>query len=229
MYFKTKGILLKRIKYSENAMIIKVYTQKSGLRTFMIKGIGKNKSKNKNARLLSHLTLLEFVAYERKTREIQTISELEFVHHYKTIPYNIIKSCVIIFLNEVIYKVIKEEEKNELLFDYIFSTLLAYDRLEKNYLNFHIHFLIHLTKYLGYFPKYELVNNKSIGPLFNDSELGDKFTLLLQNPDYFQLKDLQLNNNNRNEILSALLSFYTEIIENFQEIKSLPVLKSILT
>ena len=51
MYHKTRAIVLHCIKYSETSVIAKIYTEKLGMQSYMVKGVRAAKSKSKAAML----------------------------------------------------------------------------------------------------------------------------------------------------------------------------------
>src|SRR5690606_20176040 len=86
---------------------------------------------------------------------LHTIKEVKINHLYTTLHTNVVKSAVVMFLSEVLSSTLKEEEQNETLFSYLENTLLWFDTHEA-YSNFHLLFLLKLTKYLGFYPE---INN----------------------------------------------------------------------
>ncbi|MCD4664768.1 MAG: DNA repair protein RecO [Bacteroidales bacterium] len=152
MLHKTRGIVLNKVKYSETSLIVKIYTELFGLQSYLIRGIRNKKSKIKPS-LLQHLALIELIVYHKEKKSIQHIKEIKSAYQFKSVPFDIRKSSIIIFLNEILYKVIKEEESNKSLFEFLFNTIQILDINEKGVSDFHLIFLVQLTKFLGFFPK----------------------------------------------------------------------------
>ena len=112
MLHKTSGIILHTVKYSETSLIVKIYTRDFGLQSYMVTGVRSKKSKNK-ASLFQPLALVELEVSNTNKGSLQRISEINILHPYSDIPYNIVKSSIAIFLNEILYKAIKEEHADE--------------------------------------------------------------------------------------------------------------------
>lgn len=239
MLQKTKGIVVKTTKFSESSLVVKVFTELFGMRTYMVRGVRKKKSRTP-MNLFQPLTLLDLIVYEKAGRDIQQVKEVKAAYIFSSIPYEMSKSSMIIFLNEVIYKAIGEEECNENMFQFIEQSLLYLDQAEERYQNFHLWFMTHFTRFLGF----EASDNYSAQQKFFDMQEG-RFTSL-KLPEiisihpplsglFFQLhrdgifgESLDINRMHRKELIAKLHQFYQFHLPNFSEIKSLQVLSEVM-
>ncbi|NOR75345.1 MAG: DNA repair protein RecO, partial [Draconibacterium sp.] len=151
MLATTEGIVLRFIKYGESSVITTIYTRDFGRQNYLINAARSKKSKNR-ASLLQSLFLVDLVAYQKPLRDLHRIKEVKSNQPYQNIAFDITKSTQVIFLAEVLYKTINEQESFPEMFDFIKSALLYFDLMEKGELNFHLFFLFHLTEYLGFLP-----------------------------------------------------------------------------
>src|SRR5258705_1073932 len=122
MYAKTRGIVLHTLKYSETSVITKIYTEKLGLQSYIVKGVRAAKSKSKAA-MLQPLTLLEMEVSHRENKQLQFIKEFRRAFIYQSIPFDTLKSTISFFLLEVISKAIREHEPNNEMFEFIYDSL----------------------------------------------------------------------------------------------------------
>jgi DNA repair protein RecO (recombination protein O) len=166
MLHSTKGIVFHSLKYSETSIIVKIYTELFGLQSYLIRGVRKSKSKVKPA-LFQPLTLLDLEVNHREHASLQSMREVRVALPYQTIPYDIRKSSIALFINELVYKVIREEEANPDLFEFLWHTCLSLDKAEDHIADFHIRFAIELMHYLGIFPQ---LNFSAQTPVFNMRE-----------------------------------------------------------
>jgi DNA repair protein RecO (recombination protein O) len=240
MLHKTSGVILHTTRYAETSIIAKVYTRHFGLQSYIINGVRNKKSANK-AQLFQPLTLVDLVVLGTEKNKLKRISEITVTYHYADLHLNIIKSSIAIFINEILYKSLKEENADEELFDFIFHSLQILDLKHDEYSNFHLSFLLQLTKYLGFYPQgeYSLTTScfdlqegkytatQPLHPYFLISDLSKKMYdfLMLSYEDAGLIK---MSGIQRSELLHALLVFYRLHVNNFGEIKSLDVLKEIL-
>jgi DNA repair protein RecO (recombination protein O) len=166
MLHSTKGIVFHSIRYAESSIIVKIYTELFGLQSYLIKGIRNVRSKIKPA-LFQPLTLLDLVVYHREKQSLNAVREAHLAHPFLTIPFDVRKSSVTLFINELAYKAIREEEPNAGMFAFLWQTCLQLDEAEESVSCFHILFSLRLMHYLGIFPQ----NNHSARfPVFNMRE-----------------------------------------------------------
>lgn len=238
MYHKTRGIVLHTIKYSETSVIAKIYTEKLGLQSYMVKGVRAAKSKSKAA-MLQPLTLLEMEVSHRENKQLQYIKEFQRAFIYQSIPFDTIKSTIAFFLLEVISKTIHGHEPQEELFEFLYDSLCALDETKKVNPNFHLIFLLHFSRYLGFAPhgNYSDVNcffemsegvfipQQSMQNVMNKNEsalLSDLLTLNLFEPATLTITRLE-----RKQMMKNLLKYYQFHLENFS-LKSPDILEEIL-
>ena len=240
MLIKTQGIIFRAIKYSETSIITDIYTQTKGLRTYIISGVRSKKSKV-SASLLQLMSLVDIVAYHREDKDISRLKEIRPAVVYRSIPFDVFKGTVGLFMIEVAQKSIREQEENEPLFHYIFDSFCFLDESQQSISNLHLHFMLHLTIYLGFRPA-GVYDEKT--PYF-DLEEGYFTSPNLPHSNYleaeqsrllFELLEIDRNHahtvkmtrNQRNQLLENLLLFYQLHIENFSTINSYAVLKEVL-
>ena len=152
MQVKTRGIVLHSIKFSETSVIIKIYTEKLGLVSYMVKGVRSSKSKIK-ATLLQPLALLDMVVTHHENKQLQYIREFSRAYTYQTIPFDTLKSAVALFLLEVITKSVREHEQNEEMFGFIYDAFQILDESEKLDPHFHLIFLVRFSGFIGFMPQ----------------------------------------------------------------------------
>ena len=139
MLHKVKGIVLKTTNYSESSVIVQVLTDKFGMQSYLINGVKKPKAKIK-MNMLQSLHLLDMVVYHKTNTNIQRVSEIRQTPVFKSIPYDMVKTSIVIFLNEVLYKSIRQQSADDSLFDYIFNAIAWFDETEELNPNFHLSF-----------------------------------------------------------------------------------------
>lgn len=240
MLVKTKGVLLHKNRFSDTSMIIHVLTRDAGKQSFLVKGVYSRKSKNKISSL-ELLNLLEITAWNTTKSNLLTVRELDVWHHYQTISDDFNKKTIALFLAEFIHRIIHSPDADPQLYQFVESSFLHFDKMEKSYSDFHLRFLSHFTKYLGIVPQNDYSSQK---PYFNI--LTASFSHIYGEHNYFfnAPSSIQLHKylsfsiedyfecafplNERNVFLDDLLRFYAYHLSHFLGLKSLSVLKSVL-
>jgi len=240
MLVTTKGIVLHSLKYSETSIIVRVFTQVRGLQSYLFKGIRSPKSKTK-AGLFQPLTLIEVVANMKETTSLHTSREVRLFQPYMSIPFDIRKSAVALFINELLYKSIKEEEANQDLFEFLWKSCLLLDSTESSLNCFPLVFTAELTHFLGIHPQDEFSERK---PVFNLAESQfqsiiperDAYVLPEHGKPFHSLLKTSLENQSslhlkapaRRYLLDALLMYYQIHIPGFKAMNSHHILHSVL-
>ncbi len=239
MLRKTKGVVLSRIKYGDSSVIVRIYTKENGLQSYIIKGI---RNKKRKVNLLQPLFLVEVESYHKQSRSLQFAKEFTTYYNYKSIPFDITKSAVILFITEILVKTLKEEEKNIPLFDFLESTLIFFDNPEYEHKNLHLFFVINLTKHLGFFPNIKtykplyffdltegcFTDTKPDNNLFIDKRYCELFYMFCNvRPEDFH--KINISKKDRNYILDKIMQYYAVHSEGFVSPKSLPVLTEVFS
>ncbi|MDO7743799.1 MAG: DNA repair protein RecO [Pedobacter sp.] len=241
MLHKTRGIVLKTTLYSESSVVVQIFTDKFGIQSYMINGVKKPRAKIR-MNMLQSLHLVDMVVYHKPNSSIQRISELRPSPVFRTIPYDILKSTMIIFLNEVLYKSIRQQNADENIFDYIFNAISWFDESDESNSNFHLAFLLKLSRFLGFAPSMETKSDSSyfdlqegefkslppLHPFFIEKTAAILFISLFTTP-FEKLSEIKIDNITRRLILDKILVYYTLHTASFGEIKSHQVLEDVLS
>ena len=219
MQTKSPGIVLNYIRYRETSILVTIYTRAAGIKSFIENGVRSSKGKHKIA-LFQPLNLLDLEMF-LKNKGLCRISEAKCYFPFKEIPYKIHKSSIALFLSEVLYKVLKEEEENLPMFEYLEAQIKQLDEITIGIENFHIHFLWDLMLYMGIFPGTVREMFAQLGNRSKELEEAMQQLIELGKTD-------KLNRNVRNEMILAILDFYHLHLESLGEIKSLAVLQEVL-
>ncbi len=241
MLHLTHGIVLKTLRFSETSVIAHIYTEKFGRLAYIINGVHAPKSKFKPA-LLQVLTPLDMVSYYKEQKNLQRLSEIKPLILLQSIPFNIIKSSIVIFLSEVLYRVLQESESNPPLFQFLLHAIIHLDQSTDSLSNFPIVFLIQLSAYLGFFPDNNFFYTERA--IFDLQEgnfthrlpdhphhfglpLSEAFAKALHTPLH-EAHCLVITPSQRKALLHTLLHYYQLHISGFSETKSLKILEEIM-
>ncbi len=231
MLQKTRGLVLNHFKYQESSIIVRIYTEELGLQSYLVNGIRSSRSRQRMA-LYQPLTLLHLVVYFKKNRsQINRISEAKCYDPFVSIPFDWKKSTMALFITEILVKTLKEEGANRELFSFLYDSVCYFDQSGENYENFHLYFLLKLSRYLGFAPQsgrevFEQIQEYK--PLRinekNLQDLGKHLDRLIQH-DYQM--PCGFSAIQRSELIDYLLDYYRLHMEGFQQVRSLTVLREL--
>jgi len=180
-----------------------------GRQAIFVKGAFSKKSEVRAA-LFQPLHLIEAILHHRINRQMQRVSNVRN-YPFQTIPFDPVKSCIALFIAEVLHKTLKEEDANPELFDFLFHAIQTLDLNDRGTANFHLIFLIHYSRYLGFYLKYK-----------KDDILTQLSKMSFHRPD-----SLQISHHQRNYLTECLLRYYSIYVDNFGKLKSFTVLQNV--
>ncbi|MGJ8665196.1 MAG: DNA repair protein RecO [Patiriisocius sp.] len=233
----TKAIVFSSLKYAEADLIVTCFTQKSGLKTYLLRGVLNSKKGKLKASYFLPLTQLEIVANHKNKGTLESIREAKVYHTYQTLHTNVVKSSLALFLAEMLKNSIKEEETNIRLFEYIEASLQWLDHHD-NIANFHIHFLLKLTEHLGCYPDTSEIElpyfnlaegqfqNEDISIYSEMSERVDDFKMFF-GINFDNSSALKLTKKARLDVLNLVLEYYQLHLHGYKKPKSLAVLNQL--
>lgn len=207
--------------------------------SFIVNGVYSRKSAFR-INYFQPLFLLELEVYFQPKRELQRIKDLKNAYPYEDLSENLLKSSVSLFLAEVLAKSVRESEPNPLLFDFISKSLAWYDQQKDHYFNFHLIFLLNLTRYLGFYPNTDQLNSAlyfdlkeglflAAKPLHRSVLSGESLHDFQQliNRSVTESAQFNYSRDSRNILLSALLDYYQIHLPGLGQIHSLEILQEV--
>lgn len=240
MLYSTRGIIFHTVPYSDNRVIAKIYTREFGLLSFIV-SISRSKSGKIKSPLLLPLTQVDLRIEKKEKSHLHSVRDITLAIPYIHLHSDILKTTIALFVAEVLYKSVREEEKNEAMFTYISSSLLALDVAHDGVANFHLLFMMNLTRYLGFYPNdndagpnavFDLVNGTYISGVpthFNylDKEESQLFSAVSR-ATFENMDDLVLNGERRKKILNTLIRYFELHVPAMQKIQGHELLGAVL-
>lgn len=149
MLQKLDGVVLHVVRYSDKSNIVHIYTCQHGSMSFVIPATRSRKSLV-NGALFRPLSLVEVEADVRSRTSLPPVKEARLSYPLESVPYDPYKLSIAMFLAEFLSHALREEGKNEPLFAYLVSSIRWLDACRSDYANFHLVFLIRLSRFLGF-------------------------------------------------------------------------------
>lgn len=240
MIHKTRAIALHTVKYGDNSLIAYVYSESHGRLSLMVHGaFGKQKSAGK-AVFFQPLNIINLIYYHKGHQTLCKLKEVSSEIPFNNIPFDPVKRAIALFVGELVYRTIREEESNSTMFNYLETSIQLLDVMHSGVSNFHLIFLAQLTRYLGFYPgnswsetnpifDYKnglFIASEPMHPLYFDKEKSRVIGMVLATP-FHDAEYLKLNHKVRAQIIDSLLTFYQVHIEGVAALKSLSVLSQV--
>ena len=239
MLTKTQAIVLHSIKYGETRLIVDMFTRSHGRLSFIVSIPKSVKSKVKK-QFFQPLTMLDIESDIRSKVQLQKLSDVRLAYPFMTIPFDACKLSMSLFVAEFLYYALRSEQQNVPLFDYMTHSIQWLDNQESNYANFHLVFLMRLSRFLGFYPNLDNYQDgcyfdlrestfMTYPPVHRDFlEPEDAARILrMMRMDYPTMHLYRLSHQDRNRLLEVTLNYYRLHLADFPELKSLSVLQEL--
>ncbi len=237
MLCTTNVIVLSKLKYKDNDLIVKSYTEAYGVVSFLVKGVLKSKKASTKIAYFQPLSQLQIVFNYTKKKTLYIPKDVKINTIYSSLHTHLLKSTIVMFLSEVLSLILQEEEQNAALYNYLKTVLLWFDE-DTAYSNFHLLFLLDLTKYLGFYPDttktafnhFNLEQGHfEIKPTGKYTVSGEEVILLknLLGTTFDELSTIKINAAKRQSFLNMILLYFKLHLGNFKTPNSLQVLNQV--
>ena len=239
MLTKTQAIVLHSLKYGESRLIVDMFTRAFGRQSFIVSIPKTSKSKIKK-QFFQPLTLLEIETDIRPKLQLQKLADVRMLMPFASIPFEPDKLAISLFVAEFLYYALRSEQRNELLYDYLEYSIMWLDGQQASYANFHLVFLLRLTRFLGFYPNLddyeegdyfdlresEFMRNTPVHRDFLHPEEAQKVQLMMR-MDFPTMHLFRMSHHDRNRLLEISIKYYRLHLPDFPEMKSIEVLQAL--
>jgi DNA repair protein RecO (recombination protein O) len=241
---KTKGIVLRAVKYGETSLIVTIFTELFGLQSYMVNGVRTSSKKGSGkANLFQPTAILDLVVYHNELKHLNRIKEFKWSYLYQNIFSDVPKNAVALFMIELLTKCLKQPEANPELFEFCEDAFIHLDESSGSVMaNFPLFFALHLPVFFGFRISDEYSDKNSIVDLqegmfvpgrpdhfhFLEGKQAEVTSELLKMMQPEELEQLKLNHDFRRQLLFAYETYYALHIQDFGTMKTLTVLREVL-
>lgn len=236
--YTARGVVLGTIKYGDKCLVVQMLTSSHGRQSYMVQGLGSRRGHGKLA-LFQPLFALEFEGLESQRMQMHRLGEVHNGIVLQSTPFDIKKSTIALFMAEVLHRLVKESEANEMLFNFVWGSIEALDAATEGVANFHLWFLAHLCRFLGFSPGNEYIPdgwfNIAEG-LYTTQEPPREYRISQENAlilrdmlecDVRYIAEIGLNRHQRVDFLAALVSYYGYHLDTINSVQSIRILQEV--
>ncbi len=223
--YKSRGIVLHTVKYGEKSLVAYLLTDVFGRQSYMAYS---------RSALLQPMFLVEFEGGVSSKAELHRFKEMTAAVPLRSIPFDVRKSTVALFMAELVYRLVREHEPNPELFGFIWEAVERLDGMEDGVANFHLWFLVGLSRHLGFAPAgewregswFDIREGRFVrvrpmdGVCFSRENAALLWSLM-------EGREVGLNRTQRVEFLNAMIAFFGYHLDAVKDIRSLEVLREV--
>ena len=243
MLHNTRGIVLRVTKYGDTSVILSAYTELFGLQQYIVKGVRATSKKGANKGVFYQpAAILQMEVYHAPMKSLQMLKEVSWDYVYQNVYSDVLRNAVALYIVEVLQQTMQPEPHPE-LFYLIDDTFKQLDKGGPGLVsNLPIYFLIHLSQTMGFglqgkyspdtpildIKEGEFVAKPPAHPYFLEAQTAQVASSFLQVQFYNDLETISLSGGQRKKILELFQLSLSWHYKKFSDIKSLPILQSIL-
>ncbi|MBR5465334.1 MAG: DNA repair protein RecO [Alistipes sp.] len=238
--YKGRGIVLHTLKYGDSSMIVYLLTDVGGRRSYMVQGVRSRTGRGSKQALFQPVFPVEFEGLEpSQSQQMHRFKEVRAGFLLQRIPFDVRKSTMALFMAEVIYRLVRESERNETLFEFVWNSVAALDQMEEGVANFHLWFLAHLSRLLGFFPGNDYAEGcwfdikeglytpiRPLHSLFLEPDAAALLDRMMQT-SVTSLHTIALNRQQRVDFLNAMLTYFGYHLDNINAVQSVRILREV--
>lgn len=243
MIHKTKGIILRTVKYGETSLVVTIFTELFGVQTYMVNGVRSAKKATSKSGYFQAAAILDLIVYHYENKSMQRIKEFSWGTLYQQTFSDVIKNSIALYMVELLQKCLKQPEQNSELFYFCEDVLLNLDTASKSVTaNFPLYFALQLPQFFGFKMNddYDETNTildlqegcfvatQPLHPYFIDGEKAALTAQLLKVMQPEELAEFKLNHDVRRKLLHSFHDYYSLHISDFGQMKTLAVLYEVL-
>ena len=237
--YTSRGVVLSTLKYGDKGMVAHLLTSAHGRQSYMVQGLGSRRGHGSKQALFQPMFALEFEGLESPRMQMHRFGEVHSGIVFRTIPFDVRKSTIAMFMAEVLYRLVRESEANAMLFDFVWGSVEALDEAAVGVDNLHLWFVSNLCRFLGFSPG----NDYSPDAWFDIAEghftsarppreyaVSQENALILRDMlecDVRYLSEIGLNRAQRVDFLAALMSYYGYHLDTINSVQSIRILREV--
>ncbi|MDR1758222.1 MAG: DNA repair protein RecO [Bacteroidales bacterium] len=151
MLIATRGIVLHKIKYGEQGLIVSMFTREIGSQSFIVKNAFSKKNKINYTRL-GNLALLD-IRFNYTGSDLAFLKEIHLLHPFTRLHIDPVRQSLLLFYNELLYKTLFHYGEDTVLYDFVENSIKDLDCLPVISPDIHLRFMVRLSCYMGFMPK----------------------------------------------------------------------------
>lgn len=237
--YKARGIVLHTLKYGDSGMVVYLLTDRGGRQSYMVQGVRSKRGHGSKLALFQPMFAVEFEGAESPRMQMHRFREVRSGIVLQSLPFDVRKSTIALFMAEVLYRLVRECEPNQRLFDFVWGSVAALDTLTQGIANFHLWFLTNLSRFLGFSPDngyrpqawfdiregHFTLLPPAHGDVFGPDEARILHDLLAC--DVRRIGEIGLNRRQRVAYLDSLLVYYGYHLDAIHAVQSVRILQEV--
>lgn len=233
--------MLHSLRFGDSQLIVDLLTARAGRVAFICRIPAGRKSKIKR-QFFQPLSILNIEFDHRQNLKLQKFKEVAVAEPFASIPFDSYKLSISLFLAEFLTYATRDEQQDALLYNYIENSMLWLDGTRQSFSNFHLVFMMRLSRFIGFYPNLEdyeegdffdlrsgiFCRKPPLHPDFVPPSEASRIVLLMR-MNYESMHLFRMSREERNRCAEWILTYYRLHIPNFPVLRSFAVLRELFS
>ncbi len=237
--YKAKGIVLNTLKYGDTSLVAHLLTDVGGRQSYMVQGVRSTRGHGSKFALLQPMFTVEFEGMSSPRMQMHRFKEVQSAMVMQRIPFDVRRSTIALFMAEVLYRLLRESEPQGELFRFVWGSIEALDSIDDGVANFHLWFLVNLSRLLGFCPGNEYGQNDWFDiaeGLYTPQRPASDMRMSQDDArtmhdfmecDVRDIAEIGLNRTQRVAFLNAMLLYYGYHLDTIHAVQSVKILQEV--
>lgn len=242
---KTKGIVLRAVKYGETSLIVTLFTELFGIQSYLVSGVRVSSKKGSaKASLFQPAAMLDLVVYHNEMKQLNRIREFRWARIYENVLTDVHRNAAAQFMVELLAKCLKQPEGNPDLFHFTEDCFNYLDTCSDAVLaNLPLFFALHLPYHFGFriadnhsaervlldLQEGRFTQDPPLHPHYAEEQAAHLCSQLLKVMQPAELSEIRTHHLLRRKLLSHLEIYYALHVPEFGRLRTVPVLQELLS
>lgn len=227
---------MRATKYGDTSLVVKIFTQQQGNQSFIIKNAFR-KNNRFAASYFSPLAMMDISYDDHSKSSLKYLKDIAPHHGSQPLFYDPAKNSILLFYNEILYKLLMDSGEDEVLFDFLRTEINRVHEADGNFAELPIRFLLRLSRVMGYYPEDNFSAENGFFSLqecrFQRFYVEDAGFLSAQTSEYLHRllnteDPVPVSRGVRNSLLKNLVAYFQMHNEQIRKIESLEILSTVL-
>ncbi|MBP5496094.1 MAG: DNA repair protein RecO [Bacteroidales bacterium] len=236
MIISTPGIVMHATKYGDTSLIVKIFTQQQGNQSFIVKNAFR-KNNRFAASYFTPLAMMDISYDDHSKSSLKYLKDITPRRATTPMYYDPAKSSILLFYNEILYKLLMDSGQDEVLFDFLQEEIAKVHNARENMAELPLRFLLRLSRVMGYEPEDNISPNNPYFSLqecrFQPFFIENAGILTQQQSQYLHLllnqeEPVPVTRDLRTALLKGLVAYFQTHNEQIRKIDSLEILSAVL-
>lgn len=229
--------MLDIVPIRDNKIVVDTLAENEG-RVQFVATVSRSPRARVKRQLFQPLALVDIIAEGKANASLRVVKDASVAVPLVSVPFNPYKLSIALFVADFLKMALRGQQADPLIYKYVESSIMWLDGAEAGFANFHLVFMMRLSRFIGFLPNledyaegcyFDLAGGCfcAMPPMHRDFLQPHEASRInaLMRMSYETMRLFAMSRAERNRCVEVILDFYRLHVPDFRELKSWEVLK----